>query len=74
MLIFNEKKLSELNSVSSDNLYILTDFDGTITKDNSDSSWASIFKNPKVSKEFIEECIRIFNYYHKFEIEISATK
>lgn len=73
MLIFNEERLSELNSVSSDNLYILTDFDGTITKDNSDSSWASIFKNPIVSKQFIEECIRIFNYYHKFEIDESLS-
>lgn len=73
MIIVNSEKLNQLNSISTNNLYILTDFDGTITKDNSDSSWASIFKNPKVSKEFINECIKIFNHYHKFEIDESLS-
>lgn len=73
MIIVNKEKLDELNNITSDNLYILTDFDGTITEDNSDSSWASIFKNPKVSKDFIDECIRIFNYYHKYEIDESLS-
>ena len=73
MIIVNSEKLNQLNSISTNDLYILTDFDGTITKDNSDSSWASIFKNPKVSKEFINECIKIFNYYHKFEIDESLS-
>lgn len=50
MMIINEDKLKQLNETSIDDIYILTDFDGTITKSNSDSSWASIFKNPKVSK------------------------
>ena len=73
MIIVNSEKLNQLNSISTNDLYILTDFDGTITKDNSDSSWASIFKNPKVSKEFINECIKIFNHYHKFEIDESLS-
>ena len=63
MILVNNEKLNNLNSISVNDLYILTDFDGTITKDNSDSSWASIFKNPKVTKEFIDECIRIFSHY-----------
>ncbi len=69
MIVVNNEKLNELNSISTDDLYILTDFDGTISKGNSDSSWASIFKSSKVSKEFVDECIRIFKYYHKFEID-----
>ncbi len=73
MILANEKKLDSLNSISINDLYILTDFDGTITKDNSDSSWATIFKNPKVTKEFIDECLKLFNYYHKFEIDESIT-
>lgn len=61
------KKEDMEESLLSDKVYetILTDFDGTITKDSSDSSWASIFKNPNVTDEFVQECIRIFNYYHK---------
>ena len=71
-LIKLHKEILDMNFNNQD-LYILTDFDGTITKDNSDSSWASIFKNPKVSKEFINECIKIFNHYHKFEIAESLS-
>lgn len=73
MIIANRKRLEQLNSISYDDFYILTDFDGTITKDTSDSSWASIFKNPKVTKEFIDECVRIFNYYHKYEIDTNLS-
>lgn len=71
MIIADENKIKELNNISEDDLYILTDFDGTITKDSSDSSWASIFKNPNVTDEFVQECIRIFNYYHRYEIDES---
>lgn len=70
MIIINDR-IKELRNISADDLYILTDFDGTITKDSSDSSWASIFKNPNVTDEFVQECIRIFNYYHKYEINVS---
>lgn len=69
ILINNNKKIDELNKIYDNDTYILTDFDGTITEANSDSSWASIFKNPKVTKDFINKCEKIFNYYHKFEIE-----
>lgn len=70
MILFNDK-LEELNKISEEDIYILTDFDGTITQDNSDSSWATIFKNPKVTPEFVHRCKEIFNYYHKFEIDES---
>lgn len=43
MILINDR-IKELFNVSTNDLYILTDFDGTITKDSSDSSWASIFK------------------------------
>ncbi len=66
ILVNTNKKLSDL---SPDDTYILTDFDGTITKNTSDSSWASIFKNPNVKSDFVQECVKIFNYYHKYEID-----
>lgn len=68
MIVINDR-IKELYNISYDDIYILTDFDGTITRDSSDSSWASIFKNPNVTDEFIQESIRIFNYYHKYEID-----
>ena len=59
------------NDLDLTNIYIVTDFDGTLTINTSDSSWASIFKNPNVSKEFVQECIKIFNKYHPLEIDES---
>ena len=70
MILINDR-IKGLSNCSASDLYILTDFDGTITKNSSDSSWASIFKNPNVTDEFVQECIRIFNYYHKYEIDES---
>lgn len=69
MIIANNKKVESLNSILSNDLYIVTDFDGTITTENSDSSWASIFKNPKVNEEFVAECVKIYKKYHRFEID-----
>lgn len=70
-MIIIKDKIKELRSISANDTYIVTDFDGTITKNSSDSSWASIFKNPNVTDEFIQECLRIFNHYHKYEIDES---
>lgn len=33
--------------------------------------WSSIFKNLLVKKDFIDECIKVFNEYHKYEIDSS---
>lgn len=71
MIILNKDK--KVHSFLPEDTYILTDFDGTITKDSTGSSWASIFKNPNVTSDFVEECIRIYNYYHKFEIDENIT-
>ena len=59
MILINDR-IKELFNVSTNDLYILTDFDGTITKDSSDSSWASIFKNPNVTDEYEFELFDLF--------------
>lgn len=69
IIINNKEKFNSINSIADDSFYILTDFDGTITTVNGNSSWSSIFKNPLVSKEFVNECINIFKKYHKYEID-----
>lgn len=69
MILWDEDKIKSLNKLTPNDIYILTDFDGTITKVTSDSSWASIFKNPQVSQEFIDECTKIYEHYHKYEVD-----
>lgn len=74
MIIYNNiEKKNKLNNINFKDWYILTDFDGTITQGNGDSSWSTIFKNPLVTKQFVEECINIYMYYHKFEIDSQIT-
>lgn len=70
MIIYNDiEKNNELKNIEWNKYYILTDFDGTMTVGTGDSSWSTIFKNPLVTKEFINECINIYGYYHKYEID-----
>lgn len=64
-----QKQEDIFNGLDFSNIYIVTDFDGTLTVNSSDSSWASILKNPNISKDFVDECIRIFNEYHPLEID-----
>ena len=68
MIIYNKEKIKQLKKILNNDFYILTDFDGTITKGSNNSTWASIFKNEKVSDEFVQECTKIYNYYHKYEL------
>ena len=41
-----QKQEDIFNGLDFSNIYIVTDFDGTLTVNSSDSSWASILKNP----------------------------
>ena len=69
MIVYNKEKVKNIQTTLYDELYVISDFDGTLTQGAYNSSWASIFKNPKVSDEFVQECVKTFNYYHKFEID-----
>ena len=50
-------------------IYVLTDFDRTITVGNSESSWSILSKSNMVPKEYVEERQAFFNYYRPFEID-----
>lgn len=58
-------------NLSLNDIYVVTDFDGTLTVSSSDSSWASIFKNSNVSEDFVKECVHIFKKYHPLEKDAS---
>lgn len=68
-MIISKNGMKGIGNLDFNDIYIVTDFDGTLTVSSSDSSWASIFKNPNVSEEFVQECIRIFKKYHPIEID-----
>ena len=73
MILYKNDRLQELEKLPNDNLYVLTDFDGTLTKGTNYSTWSSIFKNPNVTQEFVQKCINLYNHYSKYEVDNNIT-
>ncbi len=51
--------------------YIVADFDGTLTKGNSKTSWSLIANTNLLPKEYVEERQELFEKYHPIEIDTS---
>ncbi len=76
MIYCNEEKLKQANNWSDNSIHILTDFDRTITRGNSPSSWSLIAKSNLLPDGYIEERNKLFDYYRPIEIDeaIEAAK
>lgn len=51
------------------NIYVVADFDRTITKGNSKTSWSILANSNLVPKSYIEERQALYNYYRPIEID-----
>lgn len=69
MIIVKENTLERIKEWSDDSVYVLTDFDRTITVGNSDSSWSILSKSDMVPKEYVNERQEFYNYYRPYEID-----
>ena len=69
MIIVKENTLERIKEWSDDSIYVLTDFDRTITVGNSDSSWSILSKSDMVPKEYVNERQEFYNYYRPYEID-----
>lgn len=69
MIIVKENTLERIKEWSDDSIYVLTDFDRTITVGNSDSSWSILSKSDMVPKEYVKERQELYNYYRPYEID-----
>ena len=69
MIIIKNGTLDRINDWKDNSVYVLTDFDRTITVGNSESSWSILSKSNMVPKEYVEERQKFFNYYRPFEID-----
>ena len=58
MIIVKENTLERIKEWSDDSIYVLTDFDRTITVGNSDSSWSILSKSDMVPKEYVNRLVR----------------
>ncbi|MBO5375877.1 MAG: HAD-IB family phosphatase [Bacilli bacterium] len=69
MIIIKNGTLERVKDWTDDSIYVLTDFDRTITVGNSESSWSILSKSNVVPKEYIEERQELFDYYRPIEID-----
>ena len=58
---FQDNVLERIKEWTDDTLYVLTDFDRTITVGNSDSSWSILSKSDMVPKEYVVERQEFYN-------------
>ena len=77
MIIYNKDKIKQLKNILNNDFYILTDFDGTITKGSNNSTWASILKMKKDSIVLINQITtiskqRIFKDVVRRNVKISS--
>ncbi len=69
MIIIKDGTLDRIRNWKDSSIYILTDFDRTITVGNSDSSWSILSQSDMVPKEYVQERQALFKYYRPCEID-----
>lgn len=70
--INNKEKIEKLN-LSKENFYVVADFDKTLTKGNSNSTWAVMANAGEIDSKYIEKRTELYNYYRPIEIDFSIT-
>jgi len=68
MIIVKNGTLERINNWNDNSIYVLTDFDRTITVGNSESSWSILSKSNMVPKEYVQERQAFYDYYRPYEI------
>lgn len=66
-MYINKKKINKFKNLN--NLYVVADFDRTITDGNSNTSLAVLANSNIAPKEYIEERNKLYNYYRPIEID-----
>lgn len=68
-MIINEKTKKLLPIKNLNDLYVVADFDKTITKGSSQSSWGILANSNLVPKDYVSERTSLFNHYRPIEID-----
>lgn len=71
MITIKKETLERIKDWNDSSIYILADFDRTITTANSHNSWSVLSKSDMIPKEYIEETQKLYEYYRPFEIDES---
>lgn len=71
MIYIKNNILIKINNWQDDSIHILTDFDRTLTKGNSISSWSILSNSNLLPEEYVFERQKLFDYYRPIEIDES---
>lgn len=71
MLYLNNHAKNKITTLDYNNMYIVADFDRTITVNSSDNSWGILEKSNFVCEEYTKESLELYNYYYPIEFDNS---
>lgn len=71
MIHINEKTKDKINYLDSEQLYVVADFDKTITHNDSDSSWAVLERSNFINEEYTRLSEELFEHYHPIEFDLT---
>ena len=69
MIIIKNNTLDRVKNWEDNTIHVLTDFDRTLTKGNSDSSWGILSKTDLMNDDYVKERINLYNYYRPIELD-----
>lgn len=69
MINYDKKVLDKIKDWNKDNVYVLTDFDRTLTAGDSESSWGVLATSGSMLQEYNEERTKLYQKYRPIEID-----
>lgn len=69
MIYLNKQITDKIATLHCDNLYVVADFDRTITINSSDNSWGILEKSNFICEEYTKKCEELYNHYYPIEFD-----
>jgi 5'-nucleotidase len=72
MIYLSEKARCRLKELDWGSLYVVTDFDNTITETSSYNSWAVLERNNFISEDYTRESLELYDHYFPREFDYTT--
>ena len=69
MIYVNNEILNKISSLKLEDIYLVFDFDRTITRGNSETSWSIIENSSLIDRGYKLDSRKLYNYYRRIEID-----
>jgi 5'-nucleotidase len=71
MIYIDDNIKKKVNSLNHNKLYVVADFDRTITVNSSDNSWGILEKSNFICEEYTRESEKLYNCYYPIEFDFN---